>query len=108
MREPDAAPASHRPTPAAPTATAATEDPLVLDSLTAREKTILSYLALGLSQEAIANRLSVSRRTVEAYTRRLLAKLRAGSGPAPAVNARAADAESVAGQRAAEQSRTGR
>lgn len=49
------------------------EDPL--KSLTAREKEILQFLALGLSNKAIARELEISHDTVKLHVRHILAKL---------------------------------
>jgi two-component system nitrate/nitrite response regulator NarL len=49
------------------------EDPL--KSLTAREKEILQFLALGLSNKAIARELDISHDTVKLHVRHILAKL---------------------------------
>lgn len=49
------------------------EDPLKI--LTAREKEILQFLALGLSNKAIARELDISHDTVKLHVRHILAKL---------------------------------
>lgn len=49
-------------------------DPLA--SLTAREREILALMAQGHSNQAIAERLSLSRRTVEAHVRNIMLELR--------------------------------
>lgn len=49
------------------------EDPLKI--LTAREKEILQFLALGLSNKAIARELEISHDTVKLHVRHILAKL---------------------------------
>jgi two-component system, NarL family, nitrate/nitrite response regulator NarL len=49
------------------------EDPL--NSLTAREKEILQFLALGLSNKAIARELEISHDTVKLHVRHILSKL---------------------------------
>jgi two-component system nitrate/nitrite response regulator NarL len=49
------------------------EDPF--KSLTAREKEILQFLALGLSNKAIARELDISHDTVKLHVRHILAKL---------------------------------
>jgi len=49
------------------------EDPLKM--LTAREKEILQFLALGLSNKAIARELDISHDTVKLHVRHILAKL---------------------------------
>jgi DNA-binding CsgD family transcriptional regulator len=50
------------------------DDPLA--SLTAREREILALMAQGHSNRAIAERLSLSRRTVEAHVRSIMLELR--------------------------------
>ncbi|MFX1765082.1 response regulator transcription factor [Paraburkholderia sp. A1RI-2L] len=48
-------------------------DPLAV--LTEREKTVMAYLARGMSNGEIANELALSRKTVSAHRSRLIAKL---------------------------------
>ncbi|WP_077796639.1 response regulator transcription factor [Streptomyces sp. JHA26] len=60
---------------AARPARAATADPAVLDSLTRREREVLSCLGEGLSNAAIATRLDMAEATVKTHVSRLLGKL---------------------------------
>ncbi|MER7716503.1 response regulator transcription factor [Streptomyces flaveolus] len=53
----------------------ATVDPAVLDSLTRREREVLSCLGEGLSNAAIAERLEMAEATVKTHVSRLLGKL---------------------------------
>ena len=55
------------------------EDPL--SELTEREREVLALLAEGLSNQAIANRLFVTERTVEAHTKQVFEKLRLEMDP---------------------------
>ena len=55
------------------------EDPL--SALTEREREVLALLAEGLSNQAIANRLFVTERTVEAHTKQVFEKLRLDVDP---------------------------
>ena len=55
------------------------EDPL--SELTEREREVLALLAEGLSNQAIANRLFVTERTVEAHTKQIFEKLRLEMDP---------------------------
>jgi DNA-binding NarL/FixJ family response regulator len=55
------------------------EDPL--GGLTAREKEVLGLVAEGLSNKAIAARLFVTERTVEAHVKQIFAKLRLNANP---------------------------
>jgi DNA-binding NarL/FixJ family response regulator len=47
----------------------------ILEELTARELTVLQFLARGLSNQAIAETLSISDRTVQAHLTRLFSKM---------------------------------
>jgi DNA-binding NarL/FixJ family response regulator len=51
-----------------------------LDVLTAREREVLSLMAEGLSNSAIANRLVLTERTIEGHVRSVLMKLRLPDG----------------------------
>jgi DNA-binding NarL/FixJ family response regulator len=53
----------------------ATADPAVLDSLTRREREVLSCLGEGLSNAAVAGRLDMAEATVKTHVSRLLGKL---------------------------------
>jgi DNA-binding NarL/FixJ family response regulator len=55
------------------------EDPLA--RLTDREREVLGLIAEGLSNRAIAARLFVTTRTVEAHTKQIFAKLDLDTGP---------------------------
>ena len=55
------------------------DDPL--DSLTEREREVLALLAEGLSNRAIADRLFVTERTVEAHVKQIFMKLGLGVDP---------------------------
>ena len=55
------------------------EDPL--GELTPREREVLALVAEGLSNRAIATRLFVTERTVEAHIQQIFAKLRLGADP---------------------------
>ena len=57
-----------------------------VDELTARELEVLRLIAEGRSDRAVAERLVVSKRTVEAHVRSIFLKL--GLLPAPDVNRR--------------------
>ena len=52
-----------------------------LDELTAREREVLALIAEGLSNSAIAGRLFVTERTVEAHTKQIFSKLRLDADP---------------------------
>lgn len=51
----------------------------ILEELTARELTVLQFLARGLSNQAIAEALSISDRTVQAHLTRLFSKMNVNS-----------------------------
>lgn len=55
------------------------EDQKALDSLSARENEVLTLVAKGHTNQAIADRLFLSVKTVESYRSRLMAKLHLGS-----------------------------
>ena len=55
------------------------QDPL--EALTGREKEVLGLVAEGLSNKAIAARLFVTERTVEAHVKQIFAKLRLEANP---------------------------
>ena len=55
------------------------EDPLV--ELTEREREVLGLVAEGLSNRAIAARLFITERTVEAHVKQIFTKLRLGASP---------------------------
>jgi DNA-binding NarL/FixJ family response regulator len=55
------------------------EDPLA--ELTPREREVLELVAEGLSNKAIASRLFVTERTVEAHVKQIFLKLRLGANP---------------------------
>lgn len=55
------------------------QDPL--DELTEREREVLSLIAEGLSNKAIAARLFVTERTVEAHVKQIFMKLRIDTNP---------------------------
>jgi DNA-binding NarL/FixJ family response regulator len=54
---------------------ASSADPAVLDSLTRREREVLSCLGEGLSNAGIASRLDMAEATVKTHVSRLLGKL---------------------------------
>ncbi len=58
-----------------PVRTSRTADPLVLDTLTRREREVLGCLGEGLSNAEIAVRLSMAEATVKTHVSRLLGKL---------------------------------
>jgi DNA-binding NarL/FixJ family response regulator len=58
--------------------------------LTIREREVLKMVALGLTANAIADRLSISRNTVNTYLKRMYAKLSVSSRAEAAVLARSA------------------
>ncbi|MFD9849542.1 response regulator [Streptomyces parvus] len=58
-----------------PVRTSGTADPVVLDSLTRREREVLGCLGEGLSNAEIAVRLSMAEATVKTHVSRLLGKL---------------------------------
>ncbi|MET8729484.1 response regulator transcription factor [Streptomyces parvus] len=58
-----------------PVRTSRTADPVVLDSLTRREREVLGCLGEGLSNAEIAVRLSMAEATVKTHVSRLLGKL---------------------------------
>ena len=60
---------------AAKPARGSTADPAVLDSLTRREREVLSCLGEGLSNAAVAERLDMAEATVKTHVSRLLGKL---------------------------------
>ncbi|MEV0691531.1 MULTISPECIES: response regulator transcription factor [unclassified Streptomyces] len=60
---------------AAKPARGSTVDPAVLDSLTRREREVLSCLGEGLSNAAVAERLDMAEATVKTHVSRLLGKL---------------------------------
>ncbi len=55
------------------------EDRKALESLSARENEVLAFVALGHTNQAIADRLFLSVKTVESYRSRLMTKLNLGS-----------------------------
>jgi DNA-binding NarL/FixJ family response regulator len=57
-----------------------------LERLTPRELEILELMSTGMSNTAIAGRLSVMERTIESHTARIFAKL--GLSPGPGENRR--------------------
>jgi DNA-binding NarL/FixJ family response regulator len=63
----------------APTERAPGSEPVILEELTARELTVLQFLARGLSNQAIAEALSISDRTVQAHLTRLFSKMNVSS-----------------------------
>ncbi|MFD5495219.1 response regulator [Streptomyces sp. NPDC001812] len=65
-----------------------TADPAVLDSLTRREREVLSCLGEGLSNAAVAKRLDMAEATVKTHVSRLLGKLGLRSRVQAAVLAR--------------------
>jgi DNA-binding NarL/FixJ family response regulator len=52
---------------------------VILEELTEREMTILQLLARGLSNQAIADTLSISDRTVQSHLTRLFSKMNVSS-----------------------------
>jgi DNA-binding NarL/FixJ family response regulator len=54
-------------------------EPIILEELTEREMTILQLLARGLSNQAIAESLSISDRTVQSHLTRLFSKMSVSS-----------------------------
>jgi DNA-binding NarL/FixJ family response regulator len=54
-------------------------EPIILEELTEREMTILQLLARGLSNQAIAEALSISDRTVQSHLTRLFSKMSVSS-----------------------------
>ncbi|WP_454007085.1 response regulator transcription factor [Alcaligenes sp. Marseille-Q7550] len=49
---------------------------VLFDSLTPRERDVLSYIAIGKANKVIAAELAISQRTVEAHRARVFQKLR--------------------------------
>jgi DNA-binding NarL/FixJ family response regulator len=73
----------HSPAPLAPAAAgnapSSAAEPFILEELTEREVTILQLLARGLSNQAIAETLSISDRTVQSHLTRLFSKMNVSS-----------------------------
>ncbi|GAA0914770.1 response regulator transcription factor [Streptomyces thermoalcalitolerans] len=74
-----------------------TADPAVLDSLTRREREVLSCLGEGLSNAGIADRLDMAEGTVKTHVSRLLGKLGLRSRVQAAVLARELGIEKLEG-----------
>ncbi|GAT84046.1 LuxR family transcriptional regulator [Streptomyces sp. F-3] len=82
---------------AAQSARETTVDPAVLDSLTRREREVLSCLGEGLSNAGIADRLGMAEGTVKTHVSRLLGKLGLRSRVQAAVLARELGIEKLEG-----------
>ena len=69
----------HRYLPPGFESTVAENEPLPLDRLTRRERSVFELLVRGLGSRGVAERLAVARRTIDEHRRRIMQKLEARS-----------------------------